>query len=272
MIKQLHRVSIIAILLFLASCSGIQKPFSFVQLCDPQLGMGGYEHDTESFRLAVDKVNELKPDFVVICGDLVNHANDTSYTDFLRIKEGFNMPCYLAAGNHDVGMAPNDTTLAYYRTTVGEDYYDFQYKGYAFVVTNSQLWKSDVVGESEKHDIWFKERLSMHGENKDKLIVIGHIPLYLGQSDEEENYSNFPLGKRKEMLGLFEKHEVGAYLTGHTHRTIIHNLATTQLVSGETSSKNFDDRPMGFRLWEVSSDTLQHHFVAIEATAILARE
>ena len=96
--------------------------------------------------MAVDKVNELKPDFVVICGDLVNHANDSSYADFLRIKEGFHMPCYLAAGNHDVGMTPNDTTLAYYRTTVGADYYHFLHKGYAFIVTNSQLWKSDVEG------------------------------------------------------------------------------------------------------------------------------
>ena len=92
------------------------------------------------------------------------------------------------------------------------------------------------------------------------------IPLYLEQSNEEENYSNFPVGKREEMLSLFEEHEVEAYLTGHTHRTIIHTHKHTQLVSGETSSKNFDDRPMGFRLWEVSSDTLQHHFVALEAT------
>lgn len=270
--KPLHSVYILAILLFINSCAGIQKPFSFVQLCDPQLGMGGYEHDTESFRMAVDKVNELNPDFVVICGDLVNHANDSSYADFLRIKEGFHMPCYLAAGNHDVGMAPNDTTLAYYRTTVGADYYEFMHKGYAFVVTNSQLWKSDVEGESEKHDQWFKERLSKHMKNQNNLIVIGHIPLYLEQSDEEENYSNFPVGKREEMLSLFEQHEVEAYLTGHTHRTIIHTHNHTQLVSGETSSKNFDDRPMGFRLWEVTSDTLQHHFVALEATVAELKE
>lgn len=270
--KQLHRVYILAILFFISSCAGVQKPFSFVQLCDPQLGMGGYAHDTESFRLAVEKVNELKPDFVVICGDLVNHANDSTFSDFLRIKAGFQMPCYLAAGNHDVGMTPNDTTLTYFRTTIGADYYDFRHKGYAFVVTNSQLWKSDVEVESEKHDQWFKERLAKHRKHENNLIVIGHIPLYLGHSDEEENYSNFPVGKREEMLDLFEQHEVEAYLTGHTHRTIIHTHNHTQLVSGETSSKNFDDRPMGFRLWEVNSDTLQHHFVALEAPVAELKE
>jgi UDP-2,3-diacylglucosamine pyrophosphatase LpxH len=130
-----------------------------------------------------------------------------------------------------------------------------------------------VDEESEKHDQWFKERLTQYSKKKRELVVIGHIPLYLEQSDEEENYSNFPAGKRSEMLDLFEKHEVLAYLTGHTHRTIIHNLENTQMVSGETSSKNFDDRPMGFRHWVVTPDTLQHHFVAIEATAVeLPRE
>ncbi len=49
------------------------ESFTFVQLCDPQLGFGGYEHDVNSFKVAVQKINELKPDFVVICGDMVNN-------------------------------------------------------------------------------------------------------------------------------------------------------------------------------------------------------
>ena len=56
--------------------------FSFVQMCDTQLGMGGYEHDVKTFGLAVDQINEMKPDFVVICGDLVNKANDQSWAGF----------------------------------------------------------------------------------------------------------------------------------------------------------------------------------------------
>jgi hypothetical protein len=40
-----------------------------------------------------------------------------------------------------------------------------------------------------------------------------------------------------------------------------------QLVNGETTSKNFDQRPMGFRWWDVSSDaTLKHRFVELEMT------
>ena len=67
------------------------KPFTFVQICDTQLGMGGYEHDINSFKQAVKQINKLKPDFVVICGDLVSTPNDKSFTDFKKIKDGLTM-------------------------------------------------------------------------------------------------------------------------------------------------------------------------------------
>ena len=260
---------LVALLLLTISCTGgAQKPFTFVQLCDPQLGMGGYEHDVVSFKLAVKQINELKPDFVVICGDLVHHAADSTYSDFLKIKEGFEMPCYVASGNHDVGNIPNDITLGYYRKTMGKDYYEFQYNGYSFIVTNTQLWKVSVENESEKHDTWFKETLKRQSVNQHSVFVIGHYPLYLVQADEEEEYFNFTPGKRQEMLALFLQNNVIAYLSGHTHTTVINNYENIQLVSGETTSKNFDERPLGFRHWEVSSDTIKQHFVSLQPSLI----
>lgn len=44
--------------------SGTQT-FTFAQICDTQLGMGGYAHDVKTFKAAVSKINTLKPDFVV---------------------------------------------------------------------------------------------------------------------------------------------------------------------------------------------------------------
>ncbi len=265
MISLCNKCLVVALLVFSISCSEREeKPFSFVQVCDTQLGMGGYEHDVKSFEMAVKSINELNPDFVIICGDLVHHASDSSYADFLKIKEGFKMPCYVAAGNHDVGNIPNDTTLGYYRKTIGEDYYEFKNKGYSFIVTNSQLWKANVAHESEKHDKWFKETLLSPGAKKNPVFVIGHYPLYTEFLEEEEHYFNFPLNKRQELLKLFSQNNVIAYLSGHTHKMVINKYKNIQLVSGETTSKNFDKRPMGFRLWQVSPDTIKQDFVALE--------
>jgi len=261
-------IYLIIILLVFSTCRSEQeqKPFSFVQICDTQLGFGleGYEQDLKSFQQAVKQINELDPAFVVICGDLVNNPVDSTYFDFIKIMGSFNMPCYCAPGNHDAGNIPNDTTLSYYRKTIGKDYYEFESNGYSFIVTNSQLWKVNVKNESEKHDKWFKETLSAQSLKQNPVFVIGHHPLYLEKPEEEEVYYNFPANKRKEILELFKHNNVVAYLTGHTHKTLINNYEGIQLVSGETLSKNFDKRPLGYRVWEVAPDTVMQHFVPLQ--------
>jgi 3',5'-cyclic AMP phosphodiesterase CpdA len=258
-------VVLTALLAVTISCTKTeQKPFSFAQLCDTQLGMGGYEHDVRTFEQAVRQINELKPDFVVICGDLVHNANDSSYTDFKRIMKGFDVPCYPVPGNHDVGNKPDASTLEYYRKTIGKDYYTFQNKGYTFIMTNTQLWKVDVENESEIHHQWFKKNLDSLGKTGTSSFVIGHYPIYLKSPEEKEEYFNLPINKRKEILTLLKNNNVKAYLSGHKHETVINNYENIQLVSGETTSKNFDKRPMGFRLWEVATDTIYHQFVPLE--------
>lgn len=266
MIFRHFKIGLLCSFLFLSlSCSqSIQKPFSFVQLCDTQLGMGGYQHDVRSFEQAVLQINKLNPDFVVICGDLVNDATDSSYVDFKHIMDGFNMNCYPAPGNHDVGNIPTDTTLKYYRKTIGADYYTFQNKGYPFIVTNTQLWKVEVENESAKHDAWFTHTLDSLGRGNSSVFVIGHFPIFLESPDEEEVYFNLPPAKRKEILTHFVKNNVVAYLSGHKHETVINTYENIQLVSGETTSKNFDKRPLGFRLWEVSPDSVSHSFVPLQ--------
>lgn len=261
-----RKILIIVLLAFSISCtSKKQKAFSFVQLCDTQLGFGleSYETDLGIFRQTVARVNELNPDFVVICGDLVHNPCDSTYSDFIKIKDGFKMPCYLAPGNHDIGNLPNDTTLGYFRKTIGNDYYEFEHKGYSFIVTNTQLWKTDTGSESEKHDNWFKETLKNQYAKQFPVFVIGHHPLFVKSFDEEEEYFNFPPLKRQELLGLFQQNNVVAYLSGHAHKLIINNYNNIQLVGGETTSRNFDNRPFGFRLWEVSADTVKQEFISL---------
>jgi len=262
------RLVVIVIFLALLICFSCEKeeqtPFKFVQMCDTQLGMGGYEHDVKAFEQAVKQINELNVDFVVICGDLVHHASDSSYSDFKRIMKGFNMPCYPASGNHDVGKNPTQKSLRYYRETIGDDYYIFKNKEASFVVTNTQFWKVNVENESEKHHQWVKNSLDSLGQMDSSIFVVGHYPIFIKSINEKEKYFNLPKEKRKEILGLFKKNKVKAYLSGHKHELLINSYENIQLVSGETTSKNFDKRPMGFRLWEVATDTVFHKFVPLE--------
>ena len=238
--------------------------FSFAQMCDKQLGMGGYEHDVKTFGLAVDQINKMKPDFVVICGDLVSKANDQSWADFNRIKAGFKIPCHCAAGNHDVGNKPTAESLQRYPEKIGKDYYTFEHKGFTFVIANTQLWKVPLKGVSENHDMWFKEILA-EAKKKDSPVVVVHYPLFVKTPGEKESYYNIPTAKRMELLKLCEENGVVAFMAGHTHKLVVNDYKGMQLVNGETTSRNFDKRPMGFRWWDVAAQgKMIHRFVAIE--------
>ncbi len=264
-------VGIVVVLLFcpvLAKQSSQTKGFTFVQICDTQLGCGGYQHDIKSFRQAVKQINILKPDFVVICGDLVDEEDDDEqlqlFADFNKIKKELLVPCYCAVGNNDIGYIPTRATLQRYRKFIGEDYYSFEHKGYTFVIVNTQLWKSPLKGESKKHDRWFKRSLQGASKKRRPIFLVGHYPLYLKSSDEKEGKNNLPLKKRKKLLSLMKKRGVVAYLTGHIHKLIVNDYEGIQLVTGETTSKNRDERPLGFRLWYVSPTLINHRFVPLE--------
>ena len=244
----------------------IKQPFTFVQICDPQLGMGGYEHDLKTFRQAVVQTNALKPDFAVICGDLVGRLNEKSAEDFNQIKAGFIVPCHCVPGNHDVFHGPQDKrnnitppqSLANYRNAFGKDYYSFEHKGHVFLCANSMLWRVDLEGESEKHDQWVKETLLKASAKGLPVFVVMHHPLYTKEPGEKDTYTNLPTEKRKELLDLFEKYGVVAVLTGHAHQIIINDHKGIQLVTGEATSKTHGS-PLGFRLWHVGGTRPYRH-------------
>jgi len=226
------------------------KTFDFVQLCDTQLGFGGYEHDVKTFKQAVKQINAMKPDFAVICGDLVNKVSEKSYRDFNKIKADLTIPCHCVPGNHDVGQKATLESLQYYRTVVGKDYYSFEHKGYVFVIVNTQLWKAPVEDESKKQDLWLETTLENASSKGSRIFVLGHYPLFTKKPDEREAYYNLPSAKRKNLLDLFEKHGVVAVLTGHAHRIIINEYKGIQLVTGQATSRT-SGSPLGFRVWHV---------------------
>jgi len=237
-----------------AAESPTTEAFTFVQLCDTQLGKGGYEQSVNSFKEAVRLINAIKPDFAVICGDLVDNFNDSSVADFKGIKARFTVPCYCAPGNHDVGSTPTVESLNRYRQAIGDDYFSFEHKGYTFVIANTLLWIAQVQGESEIHDSWFRQTLAAASDKNSPIFVAQHHPVST-------------LSLANELLALFETSGVVAVLAGHTHTTIINEYKGIQLVNGECTSTNSDGRPLGFRLWHVDSPTsITHEFIPLTAT------
>ena len=248
--------ALVLAVLFLGGCQhpparSPDQSFDFVQMCDPQIGFTDYAADLVRFEEAIKQINVLRPDLVVICGDLVNTPDEKSFTDISAAKSRLAVPCYFVPGNHDVGNNPTPKSLERYRRLAGADYYAVEHKGCRFVMVNSQLWKTPVTGETERQDAWLESTLERASKKHQRVFLVMHHPLFTREAGEPENYFNLPPGKRMELLSLFERCGVVAVLAGHTHTTTMSEYHGIQLVTSESTSKNFDQRPYGFRIWHV---------------------
>jgi len=232
--------------------------FRFAHICDTQLGFGGYEHDIATFKQAVLQINALDVDFAVICGDLVGSAKDSAFADFNAIQKMFNVPSYVVPGNHDVGNKPTPEKLEKYRKIIGDDYYSFDHKGYAFLGVNSSLWKAPLKGETDKQDAWLDKELARAIDKGIGVFVFGHYPLYTKTPDEKEHYYNLPIETRRELLRKFSDSGVLAILSGHAHRIIINEHKDMQLVTGQATSKTHG-AALGFRLWHIEGEAPFKH-------------
>jgi len=95
------------------------KPFSFVHVADLHLGYAQYnlearrEDFDNAFSEVVDKTIELKPDFMLIAGDLFHQARpsnvtlETAIKNFRRLRDA-GIPVLAVDGGHD--SAPNMVT------------------------------------------------------------------------------------------------------------------------------------------------------------------
>jgi len=95
------------------------KPFSFVHVSDLHLGYAQYNLDVRrqdfdnAFKEVVDTTLKLKPDFMIVAGDLFHHARpsnatlETAITNFRRLRNA-GMTVLAVDGGHDA--APNVVT------------------------------------------------------------------------------------------------------------------------------------------------------------------
>jgi exonuclease SbcD len=95
------------------------KPFSFVHAADLHLGYSQYGLEARrqdfdnAFKEVVDRTIELKPDFMIIAGDLFHQARPSNHTlentirSFKRLKDA-GIPVLTVDGSHD--SAPNTIT------------------------------------------------------------------------------------------------------------------------------------------------------------------
>jgi 3',5'-cyclic AMP phosphodiesterase CpdA len=271
-----------------ASRSGGPGSVFFLQMADTQFGMfstplfmelmglhwrdGSFGRETQLFGDAIVRANVLRPDFVVICGDLINRPGHPKQRDeFQRIAATLDdsIPLYLVAGNHDVGNEPTEASLALYREHFGRDWYSFRSGAnselYGIVLNSVLIDAPDQVpSEAEAQLSWLEQELvAARDSGATSILVFQHHPFFLELADEEKQYFNIEPSVRSEYLRLFEEAGVDAVLAGHYHRNSFGRSGKLQMITTGPVGKPLGDGRSGFRAVHVTSAGLEHIYVPL---------
>ena len=271
-----HRLLITAIsLLIFISTAGSQEknnsdPYFIIQLTDPQFGMNdgdkGFAYETALYEKAVKAINRLKPDFVVITGDLVNNReNRDQVAEFKRISSQIikEIPVWYLPGNHDIGQAPEQKDIDMFVADYGHDRFAFNHKGSTFVGLNSQLIKSDNPEAEEIQLTWLKDAL-VKAPVTGHIIIFSHYPFFVKLALEPETYSNIAHAKRKKYLSLLSDYHADAIFAGHLHNNSRGTYDGIDMITTSAVGKPLADAPSGLRIIKMYPDRVESTYYSLE--------
>lgn len=259
--------------LLVAPGTGWTSDFFFLQMSDPQFGMytadGDFAQETANFEFAIANANRLRPAFVVVCGDLINKPADAAQTaEYLRIaaKLDPSIKLYNVAGNHDVRNEPTAESLAAYRRKFGPDYYAFRYQDFAgFVIDSSLIQHPDKAPEeAARQEQWLASELEkVKREGARRIAVFQHIPWFLENQDEADQYFNLPREARQKYLPLFQRTGVSYAFAGHYHRNAYAEGPSLQIITTGPVGKPLGPDPSGIRVVVVRESTMDSQYYGL---------
>jgi 3',5'-cyclic AMP phosphodiesterase CpdA len=257
------------LIFMLAARAFAADPFFFVQASDPQFGMytadKDFAQETANWTFAVANINRIHPAFVVVTGDLVNKTGDAAQiAEYLRITHSVDrsIHVYNVPGNHDVGNAPTPESIAAYRKNIGPDYYSFREGPIYGIVLNSSYFKAPekVRDEAAKQEVWLAAELEKAKSSGSLPLVFLHIPLFLKQVDEPEEYSNTPIETRKRILALLHRYNVRYVFAGHLHANSYGKDGDLEMITTAAEGKPIGPDPSGLRIVEVKGNSLENKY------------
>lgn len=222
----------------------------------PQIGFGpdGLAADIATFEREIENVNALKPDLVVIAGDMVNVPDSTHQQLFLQAAAKFAMPVVYTPGNHDIYAPATAEGIENYRRAFGPDFVVMPVKGRTLISFDTQLFSKAPAELIAAHRRQLDSAVEAAGQKGGGIIMLSHVPPFVVDVDEKEEYFNLPLADRRTLLDSFVRNGVFVWLCGHTHKTHRNDYGPIAILNGENTSCNFDGRPKGFRLLTIAPD------------------
>jgi hypothetical protein len=203
--------------------------FSFAVLGDRT---GGESESWKIFDRAVADINRLKPDFVVMIGDVIEGGASSlaqiearweearSHLDSLRV------PLFVVPGNNDIW---DRTSYSVWKRVMGDTYLAFTYKGCRFILLNSEeSHGSGKLGFGTRQMAFIEENIRQHGDVH-QFFLFFHQPVWAFSG---------PLKSDWERIESFLEGKAYSVFAGHIHALgSKHRKGHRYLIVGPTGGK-----------------------------------
>lgn len=276
----------LAYLLTMNSCvdseKGKENEFSFVFMTD--IHLQPERKAPEGFKMAIDKVNELNPDFVITGGDLIMDAlgqswgrSDSLYKLYQEYTGFFKMPVNNTIGNHEIYGIYRESKAdpshpeygeKMFEQRLGPSWYAFSHKGWKFFILNSieDTKRSSYIGWVDSLQMaWLNKELSQT-DKQVPLVISTHIPfltIYAQKYDGSTlaNDSSLVVANSKQVLDLFKEHNLRLVLQGHLHTVEEIKVDNVSFITaGAVSGKWWSGANRGFEEGFVKIDVNGQNF------------
>jgi 3',5'-cyclic AMP phosphodiesterase CpdA len=236
----------------------------------------GFDWDARQYERAIAAANLLRPDLVVMGGDMVDDPADVEQrAEVRRITTRLDgIPMHWVPGNHDIGedtVVPTEASVASYRAGFGPDHYAFEHEGTTFIVTDTVVWDhpEKVPREWDRQLATLEEQLRAARGSRHTL-VFGHHPLFTVSPDEPDTYWNIPTERRRIVLDLLKGHGVRAYFCGHWHRNGGGWDGELEIAVTGPVGYPLGTDPSGFRIVDVHDDRVEHVYVGLDEVGVVS--
>jgi len=215
-----------------------ENSFSFVFMTD--IHLQPERNAVQGFSQAIDSINKLNPDFVITGGDLIMDAlkqsygrADSLYNLYLETSKKIKKPVHNGMGNHDIyGILKQSKAESshpeygekMFEKRIGKSYYDFDYKGWKFIVINSieDTRKNSYIGLIDNTQIEWLKGVIAETDPKMPIVLSTHIP-FITAYTQKYSGSTFPndssrvIANAKDVIDLFKGYNLKLVLQGHLH-------------------------------------------------------
>lgn len=209
------------------------------------------------FEEAIEQINLIRPDFVVMLGDFIRAQKDPGeyqfeFDWFYKELARFEVPTFMVPGNHDLYVNEVDG-LRVWQENIGPPFYSFDVGDCHFTCANTndwpyadrivmeklglfvypRKWQGQILSYTDEKDAstysgqlaWMRDDLAAHQSSPLRLTLLHHDPYRpdgKGISFENERFAGvFSLGGkgkgRKALLELASRYRVQMVMSGHIH-------------------------------------------------------